>query len=89
MHSKLNLMTVSQLEKGRIQEIRPDPLDLSGFLGLENLISDSLMPDAPAIPKRESPSAKHPFEDQSLVQKLIQFRNQIPTSSRIIRASDS
>jgi hypothetical protein len=30
-----------------------------------------------------------PLLDEALLQKLIQYRNQIPTSSRIIRANET
>ena len=97
MDSKLTLFSISALEKGRIKEATPDPMNLTRFNELDNLVTHSLAPQKalPSTPiasnaaQMQTKSNQRPFEDLSLVQKLIQFRNQIPTSSRIIRASDS
>jgi len=96
MHPQLNLLSVSSLEKVRVKEPTPDPLYLTPFQGLEEMIFLSLGAPGPA-PISEPKTSAHrpltpsdlPFQDQALLQKLIQFRNRIPLSPRIIRTQDS
>ena len=92
MHRELGLFSISGLEKGRIEEVRSDLKDLSRFGELEALISHSLAP--PTLVQTRTPSGtklKEPrvltraFHDESLLQKLIQYRERIPLSSRVIR----
>ena len=90
------LFSLSSLEKGRIREPEANPREIGLFKDVEALIAHSLK--APNLIKTQtqegtllqSPVAiSRPFEDEALLKKLLQFRSQIPTSSRIIRASDS
>ncbi len=101
MHRELGLFSISVLEKGRIAEPRSDAKDLGRFVDLENLISGSL---SLLQPKKEEPSRPvtpvqrltggslgqtGSFRDQSVLQKLLQYRDRIPLSSRIIRTGQS
>ncbi len=82
-------------------ESRPDPKDLAAFKDLEEAVALSLSPrnppkaTEPLPPKRTisplqaSLKNNRPLLDETLLQKLVQYRSQIPTSSRIIRASDT
>jgi hypothetical protein len=45
--------------------------------------------DLSGSPLREPKSMDRPFEDENLLKKLIQYKNQIPLSPRIIRARDT
>ncbi|MBC7397469.1 MAG: hypothetical protein H7333_08495 [Bdellovibrionales bacterium] len=90
------LFSLSSLEKGRIQEPEANPRDLSQFPNLDEMIEYSLrVPNLirtqtpEGIPLKNPVNIQRPFEDEALLQKLLQYRSQIPTSSRIIRASES
>jgi len=96
MDRKLALFSLSKMEQGRIAEIRPDLKNLSGFQEIENLVHHSLTPakliqtQTPSgTPLKEPRNFERPFQDENLLQKLIQYKNQIPLSPRIIRATDS
>ena len=98
MDSKLALFSLSRLEKGRVIEPGPNPTQIESFRTIEEMISRSLMLAKPIQPQPELPPAKpfhpvktvdRPFLDETLLQKLLQFKSQIPLSSRIIRATDS
>ncbi len=101
MHRELGLFSISVLEKGRIEEPCSDVKDLGRFGDLESLISGSL---ALLQPKKEEPvrtaapaqrlnrgslAQTGSFRDQSVLQKLLQYRDRIPLSSRIIRTGQS
>jgi hypothetical protein len=90
------LYFLSPLEKGRRSAKDADPLALSPFEDLNDAIAHSLK--VPTLTRTKSPEGKtlqnqvamnRPFEDENLLKKLIQFRNQIPVSHRIIRAPRS
>ncbi len=90
------LLSLSSLEKGRIAEPKADPREISQFQTMEEIIAYSLkMPNLirtqtqEGTPLKSPVAVQRPFEDEALLQKLLQFRSQIPTSSRIIRASES
>ena len=96
MDRKLMLFSWSTLEHTRIREPKSDPKDLSSFSGIESMIQHSLRP--PSLLQVHTPSGSllkepkrvdRPFEDETLLQKLIQYRNQIPLSPRIIRTTDA
>lgn len=104
MHRELGLFSISDLEKGRVAEVRSDMKDLGRFGELENLIASSIAPHVrreepvraktPALratlgATREAPGQKSSFKDQSVMQKLLQYRDRIPLSSRIIRTGQS
>ena len=87
------LFFLSNFEKGRRQEPAADPREISLFEGLNEVIAHSLK--APNLIRLQTPEGKplqnpmtltRPFEDENLLKKLIQYRNQIPVSHRIIRA---
>ncbi len=90
------LFFLSTLETGRIKEHAPDPMDLGAFNDLTSTIAHSLK--APNLIRTQTPAGtllktpvavSRPFEDENLLKKLLQHRNQIPVSSRIIRAQQS
>ena len=97
MRSPIDLLFLSSLEKQRVREYRADPASgLPGFKDLENLISHSIAP--PQLTRTRTPegtpllqakTSERPFEDESLLKKLVQYRSQIPLSTRIIRAGDA
>lgn len=96
MDRKLMLFSWSALEHNRIKDPKSDPKEISSFSGIEAMIQHSLKPTkllqvhTPAgAPLKEPKKIDRPFEDETLLQKLIQYRNQIPLSSRIIRTTDS
>ena len=102
MHRELGLFSISDLEKGRVADPRSDGRDIARFGELENLISGSLAlktptkneeavrAKAPALrPSGEAVGRKGSFRDQSVMQKLLQYRDRIPLSSRIIRTGQS
>jgi len=96
MAGGLKLFSLSQLESGRIKTPIADPKDLGGFQELETLVRHSLSPPkllqtrTPAgNPLKEPKTIERPFEDENLLKKLIQYKNRIPLSPRIIRNSDS
>ena len=105
MHFKLaELFSLSFLERNRIKAPASDPMNVAPFAELENIISKSLTaPEVKTAPtlqaqKIESPAgmtvknplpSKHMFQDEALMERLLKYRDQIPTSGRIIRASDS
>jgi hypothetical protein len=96
MDRKLISYSLSELERGRIREPAPDPKDLSSFSTLEAHILHSLSPAklfqtrTPAGSRLPTPrTLDRPFEDEALLKKLIQYRNQIPLSPRIIRSRES
>jgi hypothetical protein len=87
-----SLFSVSPLEVGRVKQRHADPRNISDFSSLEEVISHSLK--APNLmrtqtkegnplerPKMES----RPFHDEAILKKLLQHRDRIPTSTRIIR----
>jgi hypothetical protein len=100
MHRELGLFSISDLEKGRVTEVHSDMKDLGRFGELESLIAGSIAPQAireepvrakaPALrATRETLGSKGSFKDQSVMQKLLQYRDRIPLSSRIIRTGQS
>lgn len=104
MRIAVELRSLSRLEQGRLPEPSANPWRLEGFVDLELSVSDSLtQPDpqdsvhARAKMPAPPPSAefllkrgqKQSFADDTLLKKLVQFRDQIPLSSRIIRARDT
>jgi hypothetical protein len=96
MDRKLSMISLSNLEQGRIREPVADPMDLSGFPSIEGMIRHSLSPPkllqtlSPAGSRLMNPkTVERPFQDENLLKKLIQFKHQIPLSPRIIRATDS
>jgi len=96
MDRKLMLFSLSDLEQGRIQEPKSDLKDLSGFASIESMVRHTLSPpkllqtnSLSGSPLREPKTMDRPFEDENLLKKLIQYKNQIPLSPRIIRARDS
>ncbi len=102
MDRKLELFTLSSLEKGRIREPTADPTNLSAFHGLEALIAGSLprakneallrKPEPFSRPVAAMPAmtmGRTPLRDQAVLERLIRLRSQIPLSSRIIRAGES
>jgi hypothetical protein len=96
MDRKLMLFSLSDLEQGRIKEPKSDLKDLSGFATIESMVQHTLSPpkllqthSLAGSPLREPKNIQRPFQDENLLKKLIQFKNQIPLSPRIIRARDS
>jgi hypothetical protein len=105
MHRELGLFSISSLEKGRISEQRPDPKDLALFTELEGLVSGSFVSTqshagrlenlSPEAALKSGTSLREPrvltraFRDETLLQKLMQFRERIPLSSRIIRTGQT
>lgn len=89
------LFSLSRLERGRVQDIQAEPKNLSPFGDLESMIAGSLEPAKQTIVSKrpdvlQTRSTKAPlFQDQALMDKLLKYRDQIPVSPRIIRASDS
>jgi hypothetical protein len=101
MRSTLALFSVSRLEQGRVAEARPDLKDLGAFKELEETVTLSLsagsdagatrvvQPERTLSPLQAGIRSSRPLLDETLLQKLVQYRNQIPHSSRIIRAGDT
>ena len=97
MHRKLGeLFFLSSLEKGRTPVPNADPRSISPFDEIKESIAHSLKPAtllrSQTLEGTRLPSPtpiSRPFEDENLLKKLIQYRNQIPVSSRIIRNSKS
>jgi hypothetical protein len=96
MHSQLELYSISKLEKGRIREKQADPRNIANFTELDAIVAHSLKParqiqvQTPSGTRLSEPRlVKRPFQDEELLKKLIQFRDQIPPSSRIIRPESS
>jgi hypothetical protein len=103
MRSKLGeLFFLSHLEKGRTPEPAACSRELRSFENLGDVIASSLLRQTAAAPQLQaqisvgknpllhsSEAAARAFQDQNLLQKLIQYRNQIPVSHRIIRAPRS
>jgi hypothetical protein len=103
MRRTLALFSLSFFEQDRIPEPKSDLKDLACFKELEETVSRSLNPTNPAdaattetfsatraiSPFKASLKKERPLLDETLLQKLVQYRSQIPTSSRIIRASDT
>jgi hypothetical protein len=97
MHRKLGeLFFLSSLEKGRAQVPVADPREIASFEDLGEAIAHSLKPAA--LLRTQTAEGKtlktpvamnRPFEDENLLKKLIQYRNQIPVSHRIIRTPRS
>jgi hypothetical protein len=92
-----NLFTSSTLEEKRVKTRQPDPREISVFKDLESIISVSFHKPVHTLASIPSSGGKstlmsRPFErtlhDQDLLKKLIQYRNEIPLSSRIIRKKD-
>jgi hypothetical protein len=90
------LFSLSSLEKGRIPVPAANPRELTAFHGLEEIIAYSLK--APNLIRTQTPegnplqapvAVQRPFQDEALLKRLLQFRSQIPHSSRIIRATES
>ena len=98
MARQLELYSLSSLEKNRIRERKSDLTDLSRFQDLETVIRQSLNPEplasssqikAPPQNPLLARKASRPFQDSAMLERLLQIRNQIPISSRIIRTQDS
>jgi hypothetical protein len=98
MARQLELYSLSSLEKNRIRERKSDLTDLSRFNELESVIRQSLNPESKtsssqikATPQNPLLARKssRPFQDSAMLERLLQIRNQIPISSRIIRTQDS
>ena len=98
MDSKLmkivkTLFTWSRLEEGRTTTAHADPRDISAFGSVQDLVFHSLK--APNLVHTQTPSgnplptpkaSSRPFQDENLLRKLVQHRDKIPTSSRVIRS---
>jgi hypothetical protein len=100
MHRELGLFSISDLEKGRVEERRADPKDLARFVELESLVLSSLgsvtvqmetttTKQTELRPSRPALGQKRSLRDESVLQKLLQYRDRIPLSSRIIRTGQS
>ncbi|MBU6153848.1 MAG: hypothetical protein KGP28_06055 [Bdellovibrionales bacterium] len=96
MDRKLMLFSWSDLEQGRINQPKSDLKDLSSFSSMEAMVQHSLSPKKllrthtpEGATLKEPQKIERPFHDETLLQKLIQYRNQIPLSPRIIRATDA
>jgi len=96
------LFTSTTLEEKRVKTTRPDPREITVFKDIETLIAHSFFkssveaartngknnlaplakPDAPRLFERT-------LKDEQLLQKLIQHRDRIPLSNRIIRKKES
>ena len=99
MDSKLksiakSLYSFCGLEKGRVKTPHTDPRDLGDFRSIEEMISHSLK--APTLVRTQTqmgnpliaPKAEsRGFVDETLLKKLLQHRDKIPVSSRIIRGT--
>ena len=92
----IEMLTLSSLEKGRVEPKTPSPRNLAPFSDLDALIFHSLkVPNllrtqTPEGTQLKNPQAiQRPFQDEALLEKLLQYRSQIPTSGRIIRAQES
>ena len=104
MHSQLvELLSLSSLEKNRIEAKNPDPRNISSFAELEEVITLSLTPNAakaiattqikPAMQAKPENTLlnknRSPFQNDALLERLLKYRDQIPLSSKIIRATDT
>ncbi len=83
-----NLFTSSTLEEKRVKTPQADPREIGVFKDLESIISGSFHKPASAPPTLMTRPFERTLQDQELLKKLIQYRNEIPLSSRIIRKKD-
>ncbi len=86
------LFTLSPLELGRVKSAHPDPRAVGDFRTLEDVIAHSLKVPTlvrtqtvagTPLPKPEKISRT--FQDEAIMKRLLQHRDQIPLSGRIIR----
>jgi hypothetical protein len=96
MHRELSLFTWSKLEHGRVKPQQPDPKRIEGFAEIETMVAHSISPPIlvekktqAGTPLREPRILTRPLEDDRLLNKLLQFRDRIPLSSRIIRTGQT
>jgi hypothetical protein len=86
------LFFLSRLEKGRTANPSADPKAVASFETLNEVIAHSLkVPSLLRTQTKEGTLLKspeltsRPFKDENLLKKLVQFRDQIPLSHRVIR----
>ncbi len=88
----ISLFTWSALEKNRIAEPRSDMKNVEAFKSLEPLVQHSLK--VPNLIQTHTPAGnqlkvsqpiKRPFQDEEIVRKLLQYKDRIPLSARILR----
>ena len=87
-----NLFTVSALEENRVSTKHADPREISDFKEIEAVIAHSLR--KPNLVRTQTltgvalPTPKFEnrgLQDENLLKKLLQYRAQVPASTRIIR----
>ncbi len=73
----------SDLEQGRVPQPSSDLKKIERFKELEDLIRPTLK----GVTKVEkaAPLTLRPFEDEAVIQQLLQFKDKIPLSSRVLR----
>ncbi len=98
------LFTTSKLEEKRVKVPQADPREISFFKEIENIISKSFfrssvesnraretsLQNETATDRKKAASRlfERTLKDEELLQKLLQHRDEIPRSSRIIRKQD-
>jgi hypothetical protein len=93
------LFTMSTLEEKRIKVPHADPREITFFKEIETMISHSFFKSSrdtsrqsntPTELKPEGPKLfGRTLKDEKLLEKLLQHRDEIPRSSRIIRKKDT
>lgn len=90
------LFSLSAIEEKRVTIPHSDPRMISPFKEIESLVDHSLK--KPNLMRTQTQTGvtlpqpkleKRALRDETLLQKLVQFRHQFPTSGRIIRKQDS
>jgi hypothetical protein len=93
------LFTSSTLEEKRVKVARPDPREITHFKDIEILIAHSFFKSSVESSRSKNASEPTPrndapklfgrtLKDDQLLKKLIQHRDEIPLSNRIIRKKD-
>lgn len=90
------LFSLSWIEERRVLVPHADPRMIGPFKELETLVDHSLKKPTlmrtqtqAGVPLPQPKLEKRALRDENLLQKLVQFRHQFPTSGRIIRKQDS
>lgn len=90
------LFTACAFEENRVRSPHADPRSLSEFKELETVIAHSLR--KPNLIRTQTPGGitlpapkmeNRGLKDEAILKRLLQYRAQVPTSSRIIRKKES
>ncbi len=96
------LFTTSTLEEKRVKVPQADPREISFFKEIENIIAKSFFRSSVDSNRARENAIRNEalnegkagrlfertFKDEQLLQKLLQHRDEMPRSTRIIRKQD-